>query len=102
MWALNVNTNELVANYHRDLVYGSGVTVTAGGLVFTSTPDGLVMAHDAETLAVLWQFDTGIPSRGTPISYSVNGKQYIAVITSAAPPGTPQMVRGAMLYVFAL
>jgi alcohol dehydrogenase (cytochrome c) len=102
MWALNVNTNELVANYHRDLVYGSGVTVTAGGLVFTSTPDGLVMAHDAETLEVLWQFDTGIPSRGTPISYSVNGKQYIAVITSAAPPGTPQMVRGAMLYVFAL
>ena len=102
MWATNVATHDTFARYERDFVYQSGVTVTAGGLVFTSTPDGLVMAHDAETLEVLWQFDTGIPSRGTPISYSVNGKQYIAVITSAGPPGGVEMMRGAMLFVFAL
>jgi hypothetical protein len=79
------------------------VTATAGGLVLTSTPDGLVMAHDATTLEPLWQFDMGVPSRGTPISYAVGGKQYIAVLASGPLPATDYtMLRGAMLYVFTL
>lgn len=102
MWALNIDTNDLIATYSTPLVYTSGVTATSGGLVFTSTPDGLVVAHDATTLQVLWQFDTGVPSRGTPISYAVDGTQYIAVLTSAPAPGGTNMQRGAMLYVFAL
>jgi alcohol dehydrogenase (cytochrome c) len=102
MFSYDVATNALVASYSRDLTYQSGVTVTSGGLIFTSTPDGLVMAHDADTLDLLWQFDMGIPSRGTPISYSVDGKQYIAVLASGPVPGGYNMLRGAMLYVFAL
>ncbi|MCW5696313.1 MAG: hypothetical protein KIS96_06200 [Bauldia sp.] len=104
MWAVDLNTNELVANYQRSYVYNSGVTVTAGGLVMTSTQDGLVMIHDANTLDVVYEFDMGVPSRGTPISYAVDGKQYIAVIASGPSPGGERanMPRGAMLYVFAL
>ncbi|MCW5697997.1 MAG: hypothetical protein KIS96_14850 [Bauldia sp.] len=103
MWAVDINTGNAVATYERPLVYTSGVTVTAGGLVLTSTPDGLVMAHDATSLEVLWQFDMGVPSRGTPISYAVDGKQYIALLASGPLPATDfTMLRGAMLYVFAL
>jgi hypothetical protein len=62
------------------------------------------MIHDANTLDVLWQFDTGIPSRGTPIAYSVGGKEYIAVITAGPVPSGERsnMPRGAMLWVFSL
>ena len=66
------------------------------------------MAHDAQTLDLLWDFNMGTASRGTPISFAVDGKQYIAVIASANPPagvfngGALQMSRGAALYVFAL
>jgi hypothetical protein len=99
-----MNTNALVANYARDYVYNSGVTATAGGLVLTSTQDGLFMVHDATSLDVIYEFDMGVPSRGTPISYSVGGKQYIAVIASGPAPGGDRanMPRGAMLYVFSL
>ncbi|MCW5698002.1 MAG: hypothetical protein KIS96_14875 [Bauldia sp.] len=104
MWAYDINGNALVANYARDYVYNSGVTATAGGLVLTSTQDGLLMIHDGSTLDVLYEFDMGVPSRGTPISYAVNGKQYIAVIASGPAPGGDRanMPRGAMLYVFSL
>jgi alcohol dehydrogenase (cytochrome c) len=102
MFSYDVLSDTLIATYQRDNTYQSGVTVTSGGLVLTSTPDGLVMAHDAQSLELLWQFDMGIPSRGTPISYSVDGQQYIAVLASAGPPGGTNMVRGAMLYVFSL
>jgi len=108
MWAVDTNSNQLLATHQRPFVYESGVTVTAGGLVLTSTLDGWVFAHDAETLEVLWQFDMGTPSRGTPISYAVDGKQYIAVIASAYPPAgqfagsTREMTNGAVVYVFTL
>ncbi|MCW5697012.1 MAG: PQQ-binding-like beta-propeller repeat protein [Bauldia sp.] len=111
MWAMDVNTGELIATHETEYAYLSGVSVTAGGLVLTSTVDGLVVAHDARTLEPLWQFSTGISSRGTPIVYAVDGKEYIAVLVGGDPGagGGPDisaelagMQRGAMLYVFTL
>ncbi len=111
MWALDVNTGELVAKIQNDYHYLSGVTVTAGGLVLTSVVDGRIVAYDANTLDELWSFSTGIPSRGTPIVYQVGGKDYIAVLVGAnpaagggptLPPELAEMLRGSMLYVFTL
>ncbi|MCW5697999.1 MAG: PQQ-binding-like beta-propeller repeat protein [Bauldia sp.] len=104
MWAVDVNSGELVASIQREYGWQSGVTVTAGGLVFSSTVDGLVTAHDAGDLSELWSFNTGIPSRGTPISYSVGGKQYIAVLVGGPAQGgdLANLQRNAMLYVFTL
>jgi alcohol dehydrogenase (cytochrome c) len=107
MRAVDVSTGERVAVYTRPFEYLAGVMVTAGGLVFTSTIDGYVVAHDAETLEEVWSFYTGIPGRGSPISYSVNGKQYIAVLMGSGPqtflqPSLSSMLPGAMLYVFSL
>jgi len=86
----------------------ASVLTTAGGLVFTGEPNGMVDAFDSRTGEMLWQFQTGSGIHSNPISYSVAGKQYIAV-----PSGwggwlegfAPEMYgasRGSALYVFAL
>ena len=56
-----------------------GVLATAGGLVFTGEGDGWFRAYDAENGKVLWSFFAGAGVNAPPASYSVDGKQYIAV-----------------------
>ena len=62
----------------------SGVLATAGGVVFAATPEGNVIALNARTGTPLWHFQTGgspggSGMRGSPMSYSVDGKQFIAI-----------------------
>jgi alcohol dehydrogenase (cytochrome c) len=57
----------------------SGMLTTAGGLVFTGMLDGTVMALDDQTLDELWRFNVGTGFNAAPMTYAVNGKQYIAI-----------------------
>jgi alcohol dehydrogenase (cytochrome c) len=57
----------------------SGLLATAGGLVFTGDAEGYLIAFDARTGKVLWRFQTGAAISGPPISYALDGRQYIAV-----------------------
>ena len=57
----------------------SGVLATAGGVVFASSREGYLFALDARTGASLWRFQTGAAIDASPISYSVAGKQFVAV-----------------------
>ena len=57
----------------------SGLLATAGGLVFAGDAEGYLIAFDAKSGKVLWRFQTGGPINAPPISYSLNGRQYIAV-----------------------
>jgi alcohol dehydrogenase (cytochrome c) len=68
----------------------NGVMATAGGILFASSRDGNLMALDAKTGKHLWHFQTGASHAAAPITYAINGKQYVAL--SAGP----------MLYSFAL
>jgi alcohol dehydrogenase (cytochrome c) len=86
----------------------SSVLTTGGDVVFAGTPTGKFVALHARTGQMLWQFQTGSGIHGNPVSYSVSGKQYIAVPTGwggwvegYAPEmyGAP---RGTALFVFAL
>jgi alcohol dehydrogenase (cytochrome c) len=87
-----------------------GMLTTAGGLLFTSTVDGWVRAYDAKTLKELWKFNVGSGVNAPPMTYSVNGKQYVAILVGAiqaAPwrgtqPAQAGMEANSMLYVFAL
>ena len=56
-----------------------GVLATAGGLVFEATGAPALVAHDARTGAKLWSFDIQAGAQGGPISYEIDGEQYIAV-----------------------
>jgi alcohol dehydrogenase (cytochrome c) len=57
----------------------SGVLATAGGVVFAASREGYLYALDARTGALLWRFQTGAAIDASPISYSVAGKQFVAV-----------------------
>ena len=56
---------------------------TAGNLVFLGQPDGTFSAHDAKTLKELWSFNTGTGINAPPVTYSVNGKQFVAVLVGS-------------------
>jgi len=68
----------------------NGVLATAGNIVFASVRDGNIVALDAKTGQHLWHFQTGGNMAASPMSYSVQGRQYVAVSA------------GNTLYAFAL
>ncbi len=57
-----------------------GVLASAGGLVFAGNAKGKLVAYAADTGKELWSFDAGIGIIAPPITYAVNGKQYVAVM----------------------
>ena len=81
---------------------------TAGDLVFVGTPNGEFIALDARTGRQLWQFRTGTGIHSNPVTYSVGGRQYVAVPTGWGgwiKGFAPNMIgheRGSALFVFAL
>ena len=62
----------------------SGVLSTAGGLVFTGDAEGNFMALEAATGKVLWHFQCGASVYSSPMSFAVDGKQYVAVAAGSA------------------
>jgi len=76
----------------------AGVMATAGGLVFQGQIDGKFVARDATTGKELWSFKTESPIVGAPISYRVNGKQYVTVITGAGGQGSGMQTLGNQAY----
>jgi quinohemoprotein ethanol dehydrogenase len=64
-----------------------GVLATAGDLVFQGRIDGYLMAYDAKTGKQVWSFKTIAPVVAPPISYSVNGKQFVTVLTGNGSQG---------------
>ena len=67
-----------------------GVLSTAGNLVFSGTEEGNFFALDAETGKPLWDMQLGGPVHANPMSFGVDGKQYVAIAA------------GWVLYVFGL
>ena len=61
--------------------WNGGVLTTAGGLVFQGTADGHLLAVDARTGRREWDFYTGVGIVAAPMTYSIGGRQYLAVLT---------------------
>jgi hypothetical protein len=59
---------------------GSGMLTTASGLLFTGQSDGFLVARDAATGEVLWQFQTGAGAEAPVSTYEVDGEQYVAIL----------------------
>ena len=57
-----------------------GVLATAGGLVFYGDPNGAFAAVDEEHGKPLWHFPTNVPMKGSPMTYTVDDRQYVAVV----------------------
>jgi alcohol dehydrogenase (cytochrome c) len=62
----------------------SGVLSTTGGLVFTGDAEGNFMALDATTGKILWHFQCGAAVYASPMTYAIDGKQYVAIAAGTA------------------
>lgn len=90
-FAANMPTGRLIAwdpvkqapawKYDYPTYINGGVLPTAGGLVFQSSVDGLLRAFDARSGKLLWSYKLQTPSMAAPISYRVNGRQYVTLMT---------------------
>ena len=68
--------------FNKDpLPYTGGVTSTAGGVLFHGDVKGWFKALDEKTGKVLWQFNAGSGISAPPMTYVLDGKQYVAVVT---------------------
>ena len=79
--ALDPLTGEVKWEYKNDAPLWAGVMTTAGGLVFTGTPEGFLKAFDDETGEELWSFQTGSGVVGQPVTWDMDGEQYVSVLS---------------------
>ena len=84
---------------------------TAGGLVFAGDQERFFSAYDAATGALLWRTTLNAVPNSSPVTYSVQGEQYVAVVaggggpTSGSSSLTPEIINppgGTTLWVFKL
>ncbi len=103
--AVDAVTQEVVAKAVTQIEVRSGITATAGGLVFSALQDGFVVAYDDETLQELWRFNVGTPLKGAPVTYAIGPRQYVAVQASGRhlhPVNYDNLQTSSYLFVFAL
>jgi alcohol dehydrogenase (cytochrome c) len=104
-------TGEVKKRVHMPYANYSGALTTGGGLVFTGYFDGTLVAYDDTTLDQLWKINVGTGFNAPPMSFEVNGKQYVAILSGLSPisrrrfsftPELKEQRNQTMLFVFGL
>jgi alcohol dehydrogenase (cytochrome c) len=104
--AVDVATGNTVWQYLQRPYNYSAVLATAGGLVFNGDAARYFFALDIDTGKKVWEVRLGSMCCGYPVSYSVDGRQYIAVVAgygrNSLAPEIDSVAGQNMIYVFAL
>ena len=80
--AVDARTGKILWSVQRETPYNGGALATAGGLVFQGDAAGTLAAYDADDGSTLWEYDTQGSTPASPISYELDGEQYLAVLVS--------------------
>jgi len=108
---IDIKNMEKIWQYEQNAMFLTGSLTTSGGLTFIGDLDRKFMAFDTKTGKLLWDTTLGSALHGFPVSYAVNGKQFIAVQTgmgvframsSVISPDIYQPEGGNAIYVFEL
>ena len=84
--SLDMESGEVLWERKRRAPYNMGILATAGGLLFSGGMDRKLIAFDQDTGEEIWSSGlAGVPN-ASPISYAVDGRQYIAVVTGSGNP----------------
>ena len=97
--AVDLATGRIAWTSKRDVEVWGGTLATAGGLVFMGESNGWFRAYDARSGAVLWSAFCNAGVDSSPISYELDGKQYIAVAAGGSRYGT---LKGNSILIFSL
>jgi alcohol dehydrogenase (cytochrome c) len=79
--AVDPKSGKIVWEVPNNAPLWGGVLTTAGNLVFWGTPEGFLKAADATTGKVVWEFQTGSGVVAPPVTYDIDGEQYVAVVS---------------------
>jgi alcohol dehydrogenase (cytochrome c) len=109
VWAISAETGTTMWK-HEQRAGMMSLVATGGGLVFGGDANGRFKALDDRTGKVLWEVNLGSMVSGYPISFAVDGKQYVAVMTgpslvaNSTSRVTPELTQGNApnVFVFAL
>jgi alcohol dehydrogenase (cytochrome c) len=82
--ALDIRTGQKKWKFDMTDVTDAGILTTASDLLFTGGREGYFHALDARTGALLWKASVGGPVAAAPITYRIDGKQYVAVAAGHA------------------
>jgi len=113
--AFDVDSMEQKWSYQQRAAFLTGTISTAGNLVFVGDLDRRFRAFDVRTGEILWETRLGTSVQGHPVTFAIDGKQYIAVTTAmgargVSPRTVPRVIApdirhpasGNALYVFSL
>ena len=109
--AMDPVSGEIKQSVHLRYPNNSGTLATGGGLIFLGLADGTVAAYDDVTLAELWKTNVGTGFSAPPMTFEVNGRQYVAIASGLYTTGklqianTPELKEqrnATVLYVFGM
>jgi len=111
--AYEIDTMEELWSVEQRAAFLTATLSTGGGLVFAGDLDRYFRAYDVRNGEILWQTRLGTSVQGFPVTFEVDGEQYIAISTGlggGSPRNVPRLVtpeikhpqNGNALYVFKL
>ena len=102
MTATDADTGQVKWRFQAAAPVLSGITPTKGGLVFAGDMDKHAYAFDASNGKILWRAELpGAPGGGV-ITYSIDGKQYVAFVTGTRSRVFPVSAASARIVIFGL